>query len=170
MGSYSVESDGPAVVDQGETILDPNAASTVRDAGTPTSGPVNGGTSFGLAGSGASFGISGLPNFYGGSGAADQGASLPSFDGSSAFGQGANGMSYQSILPTFLGNTMTNLPNPNQIVARNWMKLDPGTQDLFKAAYEQQGYSPEYIDWQIKQILPKAGFGAAPRSQGRIMR
>jgi hypothetical protein len=63
-------------------------------------------------------------------------------------------MPQQYVLPNFLQNTQANLPPPNQIRANQWIRLDPNTQSLFRAAYEAQGYDPNYIDWTVRNLLP----------------
>jgi hypothetical protein len=54
------------------------------------------------------------------------------------------------------------LPTPNKIVARNFMKLDPDTQDFLRSGYRATGYSDNQINQAVKQGLPQ--FGTPGRS------
>ena len=54
----------------------------------------------------------------------------------------------------FLNRTQGALPAPNQIVAREWQRLPRSTQELLLAAYEQEGWSADDIQWIISQLLP----------------
>ena len=46
------------------------------------------------------------------------------------------------------------LPAPNQIVGRNWMNLDPDTQQFLLGAYEASGYGAPQVQYAIQQGLP----------------
>jgi hypothetical protein len=48
------------------------------------------------------------------------------------------------------------LPQPHQIVGRNWLNLDPDTQQFLLGAYEANGYSGNQVLNSIQQMLPGA--------------
>jgi hypothetical protein len=47
------------------------------------------------------------------------------------------------------------LPTPNKIVARNFTRLDPDTQDFLRSGYRAQGYSDNQVNQAVKQGLPQ---------------
>ena len=55
----------------------------------------------------------------------------------------------------FLRRTAEGLPAPNQINARQWMRLSPTDRDFLLSAYESQGHDINDILWTIQHLLPQ---------------
>ncbi len=53
------------------------------------------------------------------------------------------------------GTYLQNLPAPNQIVAREWLKMPKDTQEFFLSAYEAAGWSPNDVLETIQRTLPQ---------------
>lgn len=57
------------------------------------------------------------------------------------------------------------LPAPNKIVARNFTRLDPDTQDFLRSGYRATGYSDNQINQAVKQGLPQF---KTPQQSGQV--
>ncbi len=57
-------------------------------------------------------------------------------------------------VPSLTQQYINALPSPNQIVGRNWLRLDPDTQQFLLGAYEAGGYSSPQILNSIQAMMP----------------
>jgi hypothetical protein len=191
VGTYGRGGSTIAEVHEGEEIYPPETASQIRsDPSIPSSGSVLGGrggaapesSASGRYAAGEDMGADELTSVAtGGTTTSPDGAraTTPAFGPglpnstspatTPAAGRTPTPPPSGATLPDFLQRTADQLPNPNQIVARNWVNMDPNSTDLFKAGYESKGWSPSYIDWLIPQLLPGRA-GVPVGTTGRILR
>jgi hypothetical protein len=90
--------------------------------------------------------------------------SAPAVTGTDSAGQQAVNGGPVKVATATKQDYMQALPTPNKIVARNWLDLDPDTQQFLLGTYEDKGYSANDVLDAVKKTLP--GF-QAPRA-GRI--